>query len=86
MTVLTEKGPVTAVVSNSRERRLLGQYDTVLRTFRARRDGAERALKAFEGKTVGGYTLITDTKLLIQLDEAGQLDFDTFYASFGARS
>ena len=86
MTVLTEKGPVTAVVSNSRERRLLGQYDTVLRTFRARRDGAERALKAFEGKTVGGYTLITDAKLLIQLEEAGQLDFDTFYASFGARS
>jgi len=86
MTVLTEKGPVTAVVTNSRERRLLGQYDAALRTFRAGGDGAERALKAFEGKTVGGYTLITDAKLLIQLEEAGQLDFDTFYASFGARS
>jgi hypothetical protein len=86
MTVLTEKGPVTAVVSNSRERRLLGQYDAAVRKFRADEDGAERALKAFEGKTVGGYTLITDTRLLIQLEEAGQLDFDTLYTSFGVGS
>lgn len=86
MTVLTEKGPVTAVVSNSRERRLLGQYDAALRMFRAGDDGAERALKAFEGKKVGGYTLITDTSLLIQLEEAGELDFDTLYTSLGARS
>jgi hypothetical protein len=86
MTVLTERGPVTAVVKDSRERRMLGHYDAALRIFRAGEDGAERALKAFEGKRVGGYTLITDAKLLIQLEEAGQLDFDTLYTSFGARS
>lgn len=86
MTVLTEKGPVTAVVRNSRERRLLGQYDAALRMFRAGEDGADTALKAFEGKTVGGYRLITDTKLLMQLEEAGQLDFDTLYTSFGVGS
>ena len=86
MTVLTARGPVTAVVKNSRERRLLGQYDTALRMFRAGEDGADTALKVFEGKAVGGYKLITDTKLLIQLEEAGQLDFDTLYASFGVRS
>lgn len=86
MTVLTGKGPVTAVVRSSRERRLLAQYDTALRMFRAGEDGAEAALKAFEGKTVGGHRLITDPKLLIQLEEAGQLDFDTLYTSFGVES
>ena len=86
MTVLTSRGPVAVIVRNSRERKLLGQYDAVLRMFRAGEDGAEAALKAFERKTVGGHKLITDTKLLIQLEEAGQLDFDTLYTSFGAGS
>jgi hypothetical protein len=54
--------------------------------FRAGEDGAEAALKAFRGKTVGGHKLITNTKLLIQLEEAGQLDFDAFYTSIRARS
>jgi hypothetical protein len=43
-------------------------------------------LKAFEGRRVAGHTLITDTKLLIQLEEAGQLDFDNLYTSFRGRS
>jgi hypothetical protein len=53
--------------------------------FRGAEEGAEAALKTFKGKTVGGHKLITDTKLLIQLEEAGQLDFDAFYKSVGAR-
>jgi hypothetical protein len=54
--------------------------------FRAGADGAEAALKAFKGKTVGGHRLITDIKLLIELEEAGQLDFEGFYTAIGARS
>jgi hypothetical protein len=86
MTVLTNRGPLTVIVRNSRERKLLGRYDTALRMFRAGEDTAEAALKAFERKIVGGYPLITDPKVLIQLEEAGQLDFDSLYTSFGAAS
>jgi hypothetical protein len=86
MTVPTSRGPLDVVVRNSRERKLFHRYEFALRMFRADEDGAEATLKAFEGKTVGGHTLITDTQLLIELEEAGQLDFDSLYTSFGARS
>ncbi|MGC2465155.1 MAG: hypothetical protein WA517_08160 [Candidatus Acidiferrum sp.] len=86
MTVLTSRGPVDVIVRNSRERKLLHRYELALRMFRAGEDGAEAALKALEGKTVGGHRLVTDAKLLIQLEEAGQLDFDSLYTSFGAGS
>ncbi len=86
MTVLTSRGPLDAVIHNSRERRLLHRYEVALRMFRAGEDGVEAALKAFKGKSVGGHKLITDTKLLIELEEAGLLDFGSLYTSFGARS
>lgn len=86
MTVLTRFGPTTAIVHSSRERKLLGDYDSALRMWRAGEYGATAALAAFRGKTVGGHTLITDTRLLNQLEEAGQLDFDTLYTSLGSRS
>ncbi len=86
MTVLTSHGPVDVIVRNSRERKLLHRYELALRMFRAGEDGAGAALKAFEGKTVAGHRLVTDAKLLIQLEEAGQLDFDSLYTSFGEGS
>ena len=85
MTVLTSRGPLAVIVHNLRERKLLGQYDAALRMFRGAEDGAEAALKAFEGKTVGGHTLVIDTNLLIQLEEFKQLDFNV-YTLFGAGS
>ena len=86
VTVLTNRGPQEVIASNSRERKLLHQYDLALRMFRAGADGAEAQLKAFKGKKVGGQTLITDIKLLIELEEAGQLDFENFYTAIGGRS
>jgi hypothetical protein len=86
MTVLTSRGAIDVVVTNSRERKLLNKYDLALRMLRAGEDRAEAALKALEGKKVGGHTLITDIKLLIELEEAGQLDFEGFYSAVGARS
>jgi len=71
MPILTPQGPLDIVVPNLRERKLLHQYDLAIRMCRAGADGAEAALKAFEGKTVGGHTLITDVNLLIELEEAG---------------
>src|SRR5258708_3538987 len=84
MTVLTRFGPTTVVVQGSRERKLLGLYNLALRMWRAGEHGAGAALRTFRNKTVGGQTLITDTELLIQLEEAGRLDFDNLYSSFGA--
>lgn len=86
MSILTGQGRVGAIVRNSRERRLLHRYELALTAFRAGDDGAEAELKAFKGKKVAGHTLITDANLLIQLEEAGQLDFDNLYTSFGGRS
>lgn len=86
MTVLTTQGPTTVFVRGSVERRRLAHYDIALRRWRADEDGADKELMAFQGQTVGGHVLITDPDLLIQLEEAGQLDFDTLYYSVGGGS
>jgi len=86
MTVLTRKGRVAAIVRNSRERRLLHDYESAVRSFRANEDGAEEELKSFEGKTIGGHELITDSRLLIELEEADELDFENLYTSVGGKS
>jgi hypothetical protein len=86
MTVLTVQGPTTVFVRGSLERTRLARYDIALRKWRAGEDGADKALMAFQGQMVGGHALITDSDLLIQLEEAGELDFDTFYVSVGGGS
>jgi hypothetical protein len=86
MTVLTRKGRVEVIVRSSRERKLLHDYESAVRMFRAGEDGAEEELKKFEGKTVGGYELITDIKVLIELEEADELDFESLYSPVGGRS
>lgn len=85
MTVLTRKGRIDAIIRNSRERRLLHDYESAVRMFRADEDGAGEELKRFEGKTVAGHDLITDTRLLIELEEADELDYDNLYTTVGAR-
>jgi hypothetical protein len=86
MTVLTRKGRVDVIVRDSRERRLLHDYELAVGMFRAAEDGAEEELKKFEGKTVAGYELITDTRLLIELEEADELDYESLYSPIGGRS
>ena len=86
MEVLTRKGRISVILRNSRERRLLHDYENAVRMFRGAEDGAEAELKKFKGKTVGGYALITDTKLLIELEEANELDFESLYSSFRGQS
>jgi len=86
MTVLTRQGRVDVIVRNSRERRLLHDYESAVRMFRANEDGAEEELKRFEGKTIAGHELITDTRLLIELEEADELDFESLYTSVGGKS
>jgi len=86
MTVLTENGPISAIVKNSRERQILHRYNLALRKFRAGEEGFESALRKLEGETVAGLNLVTDVDTLIQFEMAGQLDFDTFYVAIGGRS
>lgn len=86
MTVLTAQGPTAVFVRGSKERTRLARYDIALRKWRAAEDGADKELMVFEGQTVGGHALITDPNLLIQLEEAGQLDFDALYFSVGTGS
>jgi len=71
-------------VRGSRERTRLARYEIALRKFRAGEDGAEKELATFRRLTVGGHVLVTDVNLLIQLEEAGQLDFDSLYYSVGS--
>ncbi|HWZ96862.1 MAG TPA: hypothetical protein VN025_03805 [Candidatus Dormibacteraeota bacterium] len=86
MNVLTEFGPVAEIISNSRERKLLGRYNRARRMLRADDTGAEAELLKLKGKTVAGHVLITDVQKLIELEEAGILDFDDLYASLGEES
>jgi hypothetical protein len=83
MMILTEQGPIFAVVRSSIERTRLSRYNVALRKWRAAEDGADQELLAFKGQTVAGRVLITDPDTLIRLEEAGQLDFDAFYYSLG---
>jgi hypothetical protein len=86
MEVLTRQGRISAITRDSRERKLLHEYELVLRMFRGAEEGAEEELKRFEGKTVGGYELITDPKLLIELEEADEIDVENFYSPVRGQS
>jgi hypothetical protein len=86
MNVVTEFGPTPEIISNSRERKLLGRYNRALRMLRAGEEGAEEELLKLTGQKVAGHTLITDIKVLIRLEEAGRLDFDDLYSALGEGS
>jgi hypothetical protein len=86
MSVLTPKGRVAVIVRNSRERKLLHDYETAVNMFRGAEDGADEELKKFAGKRVGGHELVTDTNVLIELEEADELDFDSLYTPPGGKS
>ena len=84
--IMTDFGPELVVAPNLRERKLAGAHSFAINMWRAGEDGAEAKLKEFKGKTVAGHRLITDTELLTQLEEAGLLDFENLYGSFGGGS
>jgi len=86
MNVLTPQGRIAVTVRSSRERSRQGRYDIALRKWRLGEPGAEAELSAFKGQKVGGYTLITNPKLLATLEDAGQIDFDELYTSLGSRA
>jgi hypothetical protein len=86
MSVLTPKGRVAVIVRNSRERKLLHDYEIAVNMFRGAEDRADEELKKFAGKRVGGHELVTDINVLIELEEADELDSDSFYTPPGGKS
>jgi hypothetical protein len=86
MEVLTRQGRISAITRDSRERKLFHEYELVLRMFRGAEEEAEEELKRFKGKTVGGYELITDPKVLIELEEADEIDVENFYSPVKGQS
>ena len=86
MTLLRRKGRVEVIVRSSHERKLLHDYESAVRMLRAGEEGAEEELKKFKGKTVAGHELITDIKVLIELEEADELDYESLYTPLGAKS
>ena len=81
VTVPTKSGPLVAPVPKAKERTLLSRYLTTLRKWRAGLPGAEAELAQFAGQKVGGHALITDTRLLTTLEEAGRNDFEQMYVA-----
>ena len=86
MKVLRRKGCIDAIVRNSRERKLSHNCELAVGMFRAGEDGAEEEHQNFEGKTIGGHELITDIKVLTELEEADELDFESLCSSVGGKS
>jgi hypothetical protein len=57
----------------------LSRYLSAVNQFLRR--GVTDALKEFEGKKVGDYAYITDTRMLTSLAEAGTQNVETIYAA-----
>ncbi len=81
MNLITPLGPQPKIVRGKQQRSLLGRYNVALRHWREDRSGAEEELSEFEGLRVANQPLITDTKLLATLEDAGVLDFPELYVS-----
>ncbi|HVO60498.1 MAG TPA: hypothetical protein VMT53_06160 [Terriglobales bacterium] len=84
MNLLDEKGRRAGVVRGARAASLLGRYNAALSKFfssNGKYAGDESLLDPFRGKRVAGVPLLTDTKTLIDLAEAGELSFDDLYSA-----
>jgi hypothetical protein len=71
-------GPIQVTVKGSKEASELAAYVSARAAFL--RSGDESALRRFEGKKIGGHTLVTDTKVLTEQAEQGE-SFDQLYSS-----
>jgi hypothetical protein len=85
MKLLDDKGRRPGVVRGSKAASLLGRYNDALAKFFSadkRYAGNESLLEPFRSKRVGGIELLTDSKKLAELAEAGELRFgDDLYAA-----
>ncbi|MBZ5689716.1 MAG: hypothetical protein LAP86_32360 [Acidobacteriia bacterium] len=78
MLVPTTVGNAPVTVRGSKQASELGKYMSAVGKYL--RTGDVEALGKFEGKSIGGYPLITDPELLSSLAQAGALTLDEIYA------
>jgi hypothetical protein len=71
-------GPVQVTVKGNKEASELAAYVSARAAFL--RSGDESALRRFEGRKIGGHTLVTDPKVLTEQAEQGE-SFDQLYSS-----
>jgi len=84
MLVLTSGGTTPAIIRGSEQASKLGRYMSAVGQYL--RTGSSHALEEFEGQSIGGHPLITDTRTLNYLAEAGSLQLDRIYAEPEASS
>ncbi len=78
MLVPTTLGNAPVTVKGSKQASDLGKYMSAVGKYL--RTGDVEGLGKFEGKSIGGHTLITDPDLLSSLAQAGALTLDEIYA------
>jgi len=78
MLIPTDQGTTPVVVRGSRQATLLGRYMSAVGQYL--RTGDTEKLAEFEGRSVGGYDLITDPETLNVLAESGSLQLEAIYA------
>jgi hypothetical protein len=84
MLVPTPRGNAPVTVRGSQQASQLGKYMSAVGKYL--RTGDVEGLAPFEGKSIGGYDLITDPDLLSSLAQAGALTLDEIYATPEASS
>jgi len=72
-------GPITVRARGSKEAQFASAYLASVKRWRKTRKPYE--LASFHGKKVGGFQLVTASRTLHALDDAGLLQLDTLYAA-----
>jgi len=78
MLVPTTQGTTQVVIRGSQQASQLGKYMSAVGKFL--RTGDTEPLDEFEGKSISGHALITDTDTLSSLAEQGALQLEDIYA------
>lgn len=86
MSVLTDRGRMTARARGYRERLLASRHNILIARWRRGEPGVDAELAELEGQTVGGLALLTDTKLLASLEDSDELAFEELYMSLAGDS
>jgi hypothetical protein len=73
------QGPVTVLAHGYKEAQFASVYLASVKRWRKTRKPYE--LASFHGKKVGGFQLVTASRTLHALDDAGLLQLDTLYAA-----
>jgi len=78
MLVPTALGNAPVTVRGSKQASELGKYMSAVSKYL--RTGNSEGLERFQGKAIGGHTLITDPDMLSSLAQAGALTLEEIYA------